>query len=327
MSNVKIEDFILMALNDKRRKELSYLCQPMSVLFDEYLQYLVEGGLNDIEKELLINLERKRWDKYQDDDIIASMLYKSEADYEKKITSKNYYNANGLCIIRCLQDLYNQERYNILKRAPDIIRNTYCELLRRILLESEQLVNLYQNKMKNNYKYEATARISVHTMSLHNLLRQSIYGSYSLDSFSDYEPANAIAVIRQMIELRMRKAIGIMGYVDDKGNQQPFNMSKLFEVIKKYKNIKYPVKIENIERIYKWSNCYIHSGRIDWCWIPIFIEKYLRDFSFGICKNTNWSYDNAFVIPKDTLYDIHSKIAALEPALKLFTCQAECEVR
>ena len=52
--------------------------------------------------------------------------------------------------------------------------------------------------------------------------------------------------------------------------------------MKKYKDkINFPISIKNIERIYKWSNMYIHSGKGELSWIPYYVESILKTMSFG----------------------------------------------
>lgn len=77
------------------------------------------------------------------------------------------------------------------------------------------------------------------------------------------EISASIAIIRQLVELRIRRAFGVLSYVDESnGNLRPLDLSIVFECIKKYeKNIEFPLKLENIERIYKWANMYVHSGK------------------------------------------------------------------
>lgn len=92
-------------------------------------------------------------------------------------------------------------------------------------------------------------------MEIHNVLRQGLYGTFSFHTFSDMEIDASIAVIRQLIELRMRRAFGTISYIDQNDNIKPLDMSKLFEVLKEYeKEIEWPIILSNFERIYKWGN-------------------------------------------------------------------------
>ena len=50
-------------------------------------------------------------------------------------------------------------------------------------------------------------------MSVHQVLRQSLFGQASFDSFADMEISASIAVIRQLVELRLRRAFGVLAYI------------------------------------------------------------------------------------------------------------------
>ena len=117
-------------------------------------------------------------------------------------------------------------------------------------------------------------------MALHNVLRQSAYGRASFHSFADIEIDASIAVVRQMIELRMRRAFAALALIDTNGNIYPLDLSSVFDILKKYNNIVYPGKLTSIERIYKWSNLYIHSGVGDYAWITYFFGAIFTTFQF-----------------------------------------------
>ena len=57
--------------------------------------------------------------------------------------------------------------------------------------------------------------------------------------------------------IRIRRAFGVLSYLDESnGNLLPLDLSTVFECLKKYeKSIAHPLKLENIERIYKWLIC------------------------------------------------------------------------
>ena len=72
-------------------------------------------------------------------------------------------------------------------------------------------------------------------MNLHQVLRQNLYGQQSLHSFVDMETSCSIAIIRQIIELRIRRAFVIIVFLDKDENVKPLNMSSIFNVLKKNK--------------------------------------------------------------------------------------------
>lgn len=130
-------------------------------------------------------------------------------------------------------------------------------------------------------------------MSVHQVLRQSLFGQASFDSFADMEISASIAVILQLVELRLRRAFGVLAYIAEEKNLLPLDLSSVIDCLKKYKaEIDFPIPLENIEQIYQWSNLYIHSGKQDHSWIPYFVEEQLRTFGFGERKENGWADRN-----------------------------------
>lgn len=136
------------------------------------------------------------------------------------------------------------------------------------------------------------------------------------------EISASIAIIRQLVELRIRRAFGVLSYVDESnGNLRPLDLSIVFECIKKYeKNIEFPLKLENIERIYKWANMYVHFGKTELSWIPYYIENKLRELSFGQQLNDGWNVNNGIVVSDKIIQDIHAELLKDKPKLKIFSC-------
>lgn len=301
--------------------------QNMSVTFMEYFEYMLNNEFGGIEEHLLKSLQLKKWCNYSDDEVIDSILAKTNKERIKKKKQKDYYNANGKCAVDILKFIFTQDLYEKLKLAPALVKNNYYHILKYIMLDIEQLINEHENNIKNSKKHCSNPHRPIHTMALHNVLRQSAYGRASFHSFADIEIDASIAVVRQMIELRMRRAFAALALIDTNGNIYPLDLSSVFDILKKYNNIVYPGKLTSIERIYKWSNLYIHSGVGDYAWITYFLERYLQPFSFGERKSDgSWSYANGIRLPKETFEKIGQDIAALNSKFNVLKCKPECEI-
>lgn len=331
MDRIKVEygDYLLMTCVEEDKKCMPHeVVRNMSVTFMEYFEYMLNNGFGEIEEHLLKSLQLKKWCNYSDDEIIDSILAKTNMERIKKKKQKNYYNANGKCAIDILKFIFTQDLYENLKLTPTAIKKNYYHILKYIMLDIDQLINEYENNIKNSNKYCSNPHRPIHTMALHNVLRQSAYGSFSFHSFADIEINASIAVVRQIIELRVRRAFAALALIDTNGNISPLNLSRIFNVLKKYNNIDYSVKLTSIERIYKWSNLYIHLGVGDYAWITYFLERYLRPFSFGERKSDgSWSYDNGISLSKETFKQIEQDIAALNSSSKVYKCKPECKIK
>jgi len=141
------------------------------------------------------------------------------------------------------------------------------------------------------------------------------------------EISAAIAVIRQLIEFRIRRAFGTLSYIDDQENLFPLELSLVFECLKKHKDDIYlPISLENVERIYKWSNLYIHSGKQDFSWMPYFVEQVLKPLTFGERENCGWDVKNGIKASKKVIEQIYQELITLSKKsdVKIYACKPEC---
>lgn len=329
MKKIEINDYLLMSCDETDKTRIvNEFFKSKSVTFIEYFEFLLNGGFDELENQLLSHMGLKNWPRITDDDVVCSILPKSEIERINKRKNKDYYIANGYCAITILKQIFTKNLYDSVSRLSSVHYQTYFQILNAIMCDIDQLKNLYNIEIMNDNKYFATVNRPIHAMELHNVLRQAAYGNISFHSFADFEISASIAVIRQIIELRIRRAFGVLAYYDEhNSNIHPLKMSKVFEILKRYTDISFPNKLCYIERIYQWSNLYVHSGKCDWAWIIYFLERYLRTLSFGTQKaNGNWSYCNGITVSKETLEKIQNDIGDLNPEFKLLKCDPECEI-
>lgn len=107
----------------------------------------------------------------------------------------------------------------------------------------------------------------------------------------------------------------------------PLELSLLFECLKKHKDdICSPISLENIERIYKWSNLYIHSGKQDFSWMPYFVEQILKPLTFGQRENMGWDVKNGIKTSEKTIEQIYQELITLskKPDVIIYQCKPEC---
>lgn len=314
----------------------------MQVDFLEYLGWLMKDDFIILEEELKNRLEIKNLPKRNNEQIIEGIIVTSNKEFTKKTQDKNFYICHALCILYVMKRIFKEDFYDTLKIAAsdkntNFLKNEYEQILRWILLDVEDLCSLYSQTTQKDSKYQSFIRNRyIHTASVHQVLRQGLYGNISFHSFADKEISATIGTIRQLIELRIRRSFGIMAFIDDDENVHPLDLSTLFDVIKKYKNdIVFPIKLENIIRIYKWANSFVHSGLCDYSWIPFFLEFMLRNFSFGEEKDYGWNVNNGIVTSQSTIDAIQNDLIQKRNGdsdtnvikLKLLICKPECEIK
>ncbi len=303
---IKFNDFYFLGCNA--------LSKEVQVDFLSYFNYLLDTDFAELEDMLKQRLEIKRFEKLTDDAIIESSIAITPQDAKKKRKKRKYYMCNAVCLLKTIRSVFDSKLYKSLTGnnvSPLAIHN-YQYVLRVLLIDAEQLGNLYANEMKGDDTCQCSIDGKrVHYMAVHQLLRQSLFGQESAHSFADMETSSAILLIRQLIEIRIRRAFGAVAYLDANDTVQPLDLSRVFDAIRKHKSqIKFPVKLENIERLYKWANLYTHSGQCDFAWLPYYVEWFLRPLTFGEKRDNKWDVRNGIVVEKGVIDAIKSDLLA-----------------
>jgi hypothetical protein len=166
----------------------------------------------------------------------------------------------------------------------DVLIYNYYYLVGDLLFYSVEILRLYEKKILNKgSKYTLFRNPYQHELLIYYFLCQTIFGQVSFHINIGREPNMAISIIRQMIELRIRRAIGVLGaYNKSEDIFEPIPMKYIFKVLKNYENdIDFSVPLSNLMRIYSWANIYLHLGRKDYLWKSIKVMDYLHTFMTG----------------------------------------------
>lgn len=152
------------------------------------------------------------------------------------------------------------------------------------------------------YAYGAWARRIEDSFEVFKGAEQIVYGRFSYLTHADPAPFTPIAVLRTAIEIRIRSAFGIQGYVDPSNeNLVPIDLSSLLDEIRPHlPSIEFAVYFHDIVKVYKWSNFYLHSGWRDFVWVPGYALQFLRPL-FGNSKPTpggGMSLDGGIRMPR-----------------------------
>ena len=299
----------------------------------DYFKYLLNTEFEDLENCLKECLELKNFPNRREQQLVEGIISTTPKELNKKREDKNYYICNSICLLSTIKRIFTHELYNSLdnEKIPSITIHNYEHILKCMLMDSAELCNLYNNIIKLNFKYKANIdNRCMHYMSVHQILRQSLFGQVSAHSFADMEISASIAVIRQLIEIRIRRAFGVISYIDSEEKLIPLDLSKIFEVLKSHKNeIVFPISLENIERLYKWANLYVHSGKQEMSWIPYFIETVLKELSFGEQKENSCDIKNGISTTQSVIDKIHDELIKMsrKDNLKIYSCKLELTLK
>lgn len=323
-TKIEYGDFIALGWNN--------VPEEMQVDFLSYLDYFIGSGITELENRLTTQLELKSLPNRSADEILEGILACSPKELDKKRKGTNYYACNALCLLEVVKKIFDRDLYRVLSspNIPSIMLHNYCHILKWVLMDSEELCNQYANFVLRNTQYVSNIDSRyIHYLPVHQVLRQALYGQVSCNSFADMEISASIAVIRQLVELRIRRAFGVLSYIDrENGSLIPLDLSRLFECVKKHKDqISFPLKLENIERIYKWSNMYVHSGKCELSWIPYYVETILKELSFGQMTESGWDAKNGISTTIEVIQQIHNELLEDHPKCEIFACRPECVLR
>ena len=178
-------------------------------------------------------------------------------------------------------------------------------------------------------------------MALYHGARQIIYG-HGTDSLSyaDNHSELAATIIRQAIEIRLRRGFGLVGKIEiSNGSFHPVPLSTLFKVLKAHAacfNI--PISIHNLDRINRWANLLLHSGVRDYSWTSPRVLDYLKTFLIGEepVDGVDWSIHSGIQLTRSSFRQIQTALkTAIEtpsstggpsPYKALLMGEDECDV-
>jgi hypothetical protein len=164
-------------------------------------------------------------------------------------------------------------------------------------------------------RYGGGASQYEHAFHIFKGAEQVIYGRFSGMTHDDHAPFVGTAILRTALEIRLRRAFGLQGLVDQAGtNFRPIDLSKVFEAMRPHKaNISFASDIDDVIKIYRWSNFYLHGGWRDYPWVAGFALNYVRPLLVGLpyVPGKGSSMKSGVQMPLETWHAIR---AALDPA-------------
>ena len=111
---------------------------------------------------------------------------------------------------------------------------------------------------------------------------QNIYGNHSPFAFRDNHSDTAINHLRVAIELRLRRGFGILAKINKNKDVVAFPLSGLLKKVRAFQSeIEFSVPLQHVDRIYCWSNLYMHAGLKLYTWSPMFALQHLTRFLIG----------------------------------------------
>ena len=171
--------------------------------------------------------------------------------------------------------------------------------------------------------YGAWAVGEYHTFPMYKAAEQLAYGRYSGLTHTDEAEHASSAILRTAIELRIRRAFGIQSYLNQNtGELTPISLSGIMKkVLEQAKHIHCPVDLHDVNRIYRWSNPYLHAGRKSYAWQAGFCLQHLRPLFVGPNKlksRSGFSMDGGLEMPRVVWERIRRPFTKTKQGIVLF---------
>lgn len=252
-------------------------------------------------------LEIKKLPTIDLENIIQGTIYNSLKDQEKKYSDRNYYiqnsNAFNLVADRIIEVI------NLKKRPSKLALYNFEEIINKLSFDCLLLIQRTAEFKKIQFE-KSVWKVEVHRdYNMLRVLKILLYGQDSLQFMLPNVPEVSLGIIRIAIENRIRSATGCYGIVNKDNSIGPLNLSIVFDKLTKYKkHIKFIIKLENIVRIYKWTNMYVHAGNISYFWCPYIIHDYLAPLFVGEKTDKKYSIYAGIQIPEDIVHKMWSEI-------------------
>ena len=293
--------------------------QANAVSIGAKIDYLEASGIDDYRSFAARILGLKLWPNLSDNALVEQGFAGSFADLNKKSVRKNYYVANCLGFLKILSVVATDETKALLiKTDDDLVLKNYYHLFMDLLFDSIYILSLYRIRVEKTGPIHPMEKSRiVQPLQLWHFAHQCVFGQASGHSCADREPEVAVAVIRLAIEVRLRRATGILGkrLTSNPQDYQPVKLSNIIEAIARRAHADdLPVPIQNIKRIYKWANEFVHGGTREAIpsWLPLIALEYLKPFLLGHDIKGSWNTDNGFRCSSATLEGIRHEVLALE---------------
>ncbi len=253
------------------------------------IERLRHSEFEDLENLFLNSLKIKKLPTKSNDKIIQQILPKNIND--RKYLNKEFYIAQFICLKRIAFECFICDEFveKISKLDPIVDKFyvfKYGLLIENYLFDSAYLfqelnINLYGKPIDN---FRMHKNIFQPPDVIFRSIPLLLLGGIITEEPDYLNHADTIAtIIRQALELRLRRGLGVIGLEDKSNNSRvPLGLSKILDVAKEFKEEIYlSVPFENIQRINGWANIYMHIGMKNYLWVVMFTTNYLQPLILG----------------------------------------------
>ncbi|MBR7924155.1 MULTISPECIES: hypothetical protein [Burkholderiaceae] len=246
-----------------------------------------------------------------DEKLIEQAYPKSLNEIEKKQAQQAFYSSNAKIFAEiCSWIAEAVANANASDPRSEVFASQHYSLLRNMALDAQVLLDDWAALTQKTPAMYGIGKNPFHdSFQISHATQQLMFGGSSLFAFTDLATDSGTALLRVALETRIRFGFGLLGVLD-LSNQTvlPLNMSTILEAIKLHESkFKLAIPLQHIERIYGWSNIYVHIGLKHFTWSPIFALKYLTPLLRGGNYPGGTGVNAGIYIDKATLLDIQKE--------------------
>ena len=227
-------------------------------------------------------LDIKNFPKSNLDIVIQNVIPATSSEHKEKLKHKEYYKYNVIAakhVLKRLTSIIDQKKHpsNVFKSQYSAIVDDFVFSL--IVLVADAQTNLEFPVIPN-----LISSVMIHrSQRMWNAAMIILYGPDFISGVIHPEIDMALGALRISVENRIRAGFGCYAIYNPNNNQEePLKMSTIFTILNKHKKkVKLLVDFDNLERIYKFCNPYVHSGKHSYFWYPYLIQNYLAPLFIG----------------------------------------------
>lgn len=275
-------------------------------------EYLKDAGLDDYRQyaqQVFCVTKLPNWEYAK---LVELTIYKSYIDKDKKETDlkKKYHLANVVSFLKVVEDILSGNFITWFTDyqttdEKDILVHNYSGLFKHLLFDAMYVFDDFQCRFQQK-KQSCWKSFSKPPFHFFLLLEQCIFGQVSCHSFMDKSEDLSVAVIRMMLESRLRRAFDYWGTVEKStGRFRELSMSILFDALaetaRHFPKVEFLKRSQNLDRIYQWACLYIHGAHSDLSWKPILVMNYLKDNMIHTQKGNKISVDYGISMPRSAM--------------------------
>lgn len=270
--------------------------------------------------------------------VIEQAYPKNVNELEKRTKWNDYYKSNAYLFIQEV-DFITEPFRNFspiqIGELPELQTKNNLAILKPILHDGIQLIEDWAHFVEGVPGVYGVGKNMIDpTLHYYHSALQTIYGTPSSFAFMDNHSDTSIVTLRAAIELRLRRAFGVLGKEKmADGSFEPLNLSILLSQIDDTDDrVLFAIPMHIISRIYSWANIYTHTGLRGYRWAPISALKYLRPFLLGTDRPANGSYSvhSGLIATEGFVNEVQNKvsrIAVSQSTHRLFSVPpSQCDV-